>query len=156
MFVKRYQLPGLTTRRWLRTRPAPGPIPNHPPLHTSNLAFNLMNVEFLFYLARSYVKRRLTFHSSISNLSLKLNSKARVWDWTVELCLPTTIALTIIQYIQSYNHTIILSYNHTIHRIHTFIQYVTKTKRTQLKIKAHDVSRRPSVARWGLNTLLIN
>ena len=91
------------------TRPGPNPI--HPPLHTSNLAFNLMNAEFLFYLIRGYVKRRQTFHSSISNLSLNLNSKAHVWNWTVKLCLPITIALTIIQYIQSYNHTIIQSYN---------------------------------------------
>ena len=34
-----------------------------------------------------------------------------------------------------------------------------KTKRTQLKAKthaSHDVPRRPSVARWGPNSLLIN
>ena len=121
MFAKRYQLPGLTTRRWLRTRPTPGPNPNHPPLHANNSAF-LMNAEILFYLARGYVQRRQTFDSSISNLSLSLNSKACISDWTMELCLPNNDRVN--------NHTLhtlhtIIHYIHYIHYIQSYITYIT-------------------------------
>ena len=51
------------------------------------------------------------------NLRLNLNTKAHVWDWTMEHCLPNN-ALTIIQYIQSYSHTL-----HTLHALHTIVYY---------------------------------
>ena len=126
MFVKRYQLPGLTTRRWLRTRPTPSPNPKHPPLHANNSAF-LRNAEILFYLTRGYEQRRQTFHNSISNLSLNLNSEAHVWDWTMELCLPNYVfALTIIQYTESYNHTLYTLHTivHSIHYIRSYVTYI--------------------------------
>ena len=124
MFVKRYQLPGLTTRRWLRTRPALGPIPNHPPLHSNNSAF-LRNAEILFYLARGYEHRRQTFHSSISNLSLNLNSKAHVWDWTMKLCLPNHDRVnnhTVYTLIQSY--ITYITYYCAFHTFHTIIPHI--------------------------------
>ena len=100
----------------------PGPSPNHPPLHANYSAF-LRNAEILFYVARGYEQRRQTFHSSISNLNLNLNSKAHVWDWTSELCLSTTIALTVIQYIQSYI-TYITYDRITLHTLRKFIHYI--------------------------------
>ena len=83
--------------------------------------FNLMNAEFLFYLARGYIQRRQSFHSSISSLNLNLNSKTQVWAWIMELCLPNNrinnripIALTIGSSLtQSYNRYSICNY--TIH-----------------------------------------
>ena len=116
--IKRYQLPGVITRR---CHYEPSPI--HPSLH-ANSAFNLMNTEFFFYMARYYVKRGETFHSSISslnlNLTLKRKYKIEPWNSVSQHCNVGRInnefiSRTNIYYIKSYNHTIRTIHSHTIH-----------------------------------------